>query len=487
MGRLPPGFRFHPTDVELVMYYLKRKIMGKKLHFDAITELNIYKVSPWDLPGKCCYKSKDLEWYFFCPRERKYASGARMNRATETGYWKTTGKDRSVIYDEKVVGSVKTLIFHRGHPPKGQRTDWVIHEYRFEDKGLADAGFVQDAYVLCRVFQKNGLGPKNGAQYGAPFKEDDWEDDEVPAAEPFTLDVFSAPPGLPENQSYSIVSSLVDPGSTSGWHSGEPSQPSIQRIPSDERDPGELPAEPNPSNVSSMNWMPSDKLDDEEVPGESNPSNILSALLVLPDKESYSIGSSMINPGPGPSNALLCTNEMHLDEQDDEIIGLLAHFTDDPSLLSAGNENSQNMENFNQDLNALTPFTGGNDIFDGLGDIDNWAGLGQSRSNISASWGANYSFNHMIVPDDVAFMELNDLETPLYHSAETIETGQFGLGNFYAPYNSNVDMQQLSFASNHVLENQLPMLPVSYTQQVNHSGMVRPCSLQVRGGSSLGQ
>lgn len=53
MARLPrpPGFRFHPTDVELIMYYLKRKVMGKKLVFDALTELNIYKFAPWDLPG----------------------------------------------------------------------------------------------------------------------------------------------------------------------------------------------------------------------------------------------------------------------------------------------------------------------------------------------------------------------------------------------------------------------------------------------------
>lgn len=48
---LPPGFRFHPTDEELIMYYLKRKITGKKLFFDAVTELNVYKFSPWDLPG----------------------------------------------------------------------------------------------------------------------------------------------------------------------------------------------------------------------------------------------------------------------------------------------------------------------------------------------------------------------------------------------------------------------------------------------------
>lgn len=48
---LPPGFRFHPTDVELVKYYLKRKITGKKLHFEAISEVDIYKYAPSDLPG----------------------------------------------------------------------------------------------------------------------------------------------------------------------------------------------------------------------------------------------------------------------------------------------------------------------------------------------------------------------------------------------------------------------------------------------------
>ena len=48
---LPPGFRFHPTDDELMRYYLKRQVMGKKSAFDAVTELNIYQYSPWDLPG----------------------------------------------------------------------------------------------------------------------------------------------------------------------------------------------------------------------------------------------------------------------------------------------------------------------------------------------------------------------------------------------------------------------------------------------------
>lgn len=49
---LQQGFRFHPTDIELIMYYLKRKLKGKKFHFcEAIGELNLYSLSPWDLPG----------------------------------------------------------------------------------------------------------------------------------------------------------------------------------------------------------------------------------------------------------------------------------------------------------------------------------------------------------------------------------------------------------------------------------------------------
>jgi hypothetical protein len=48
---LPPGIRFHPTDVELLLYYLKKKVMGKRLRFEAIPEVDIYKFPPSVLPG----------------------------------------------------------------------------------------------------------------------------------------------------------------------------------------------------------------------------------------------------------------------------------------------------------------------------------------------------------------------------------------------------------------------------------------------------
>lgn len=174
---LAPGFRFHPTDVEAVMYYLKRKVMGKRLRVDVIPEVGIYKYPPWDLPDKSLLGSGDRKWYFFCPVEKKYSCGNRMKRATEVGFWKISGKDRPVCYNREVVGSIKTLIFHRGRAPKGDRTDWVMYEYRLEDNYLAQMGVVENTHVLCMLFQKEGKGPKNGAQYGAVFKEEDWDDD----------------------------------------------------------------------------------------------------------------------------------------------------------------------------------------------------------------------------------------------------------------------------------------------------------------------
>ncbi|KAG1359627.1 NAC domain-containing protein 53 [Cocos nucifera] len=176
--QLAPGFRFHPTDEELVSYYLKRKVTGKSLRVDAIAEIDLYKCEPWDLPSRSRIVSRDLEWYFFSRVDRKYSNRSRMNRSTAQGYWKTTGKDRPVRHHNRVIGTKKTLVYHAGRAPRGERTNWVMHEYRLGDQELAGTGILQDAYVVCRIFKKNGPGPQNGAQYGAPFNEEEWEEDD---------------------------------------------------------------------------------------------------------------------------------------------------------------------------------------------------------------------------------------------------------------------------------------------------------------------
>ncbi|KAG1359505.1 NAC domain-containing protein 45-like [Cocos nucifera] len=152
---LPPGFRFHPTDEELVNYYLKRKIHGLKIELDIIPEVDLYKCEPWELADKSFLPSRDPEWYFFGPRDRKYPNGFRTNRATRAGYWKSTGKDRRVVHQNRAIGMKKTLVYYRGRAPQGIRTDWVMHEYRLDDKECEDTMGIQDLYALCRVFKKN--------------------------------------------------------------------------------------------------------------------------------------------------------------------------------------------------------------------------------------------------------------------------------------------------------------------------------------------
>ena len=49
---LPAGFRFHPTDEELVMHYLCRKCATQPISAPIIAEIDLYKFDPWELPGK---------------------------------------------------------------------------------------------------------------------------------------------------------------------------------------------------------------------------------------------------------------------------------------------------------------------------------------------------------------------------------------------------------------------------------------------------
>ncbi|CAK9183760.1 unnamed protein product [Ilex paraguariensis] len=125
-----PGFRFHPTDEELVGFYLKRKIQQLPLSIEIIKQVDLYKYDPWDLPKLATTGEK--EWYFYCPRDRKYRNSARPNRVTGAGFWKATGTDRPIysVESSKCIGLKKSLVFYKGRAAKGIKTDWMMHEFR---------------------------------------------------------------------------------------------------------------------------------------------------------------------------------------------------------------------------------------------------------------------------------------------------------------------------------------------------------------------
>ncbi|KAI4366012.1 hypothetical protein MLD38_021941 [Melastoma candidum] len=157
---LPPGFRFHPRDDELVCDYLINKVSRSPFHSRSplLVEVDLNKCEPWDIPPTTCVGGK--EWYFYSHLDRKYATGSRTNRATASGYWKATGKDRPILRKGSLVGMRKTLVFYRGRAPKGRKTDWVMHEFRV-DGSLPHLNILpphKDEWVLCRVFHKSGNG-----------------------------------------------------------------------------------------------------------------------------------------------------------------------------------------------------------------------------------------------------------------------------------------------------------------------------------------
>ncbi|OEL14424.1 NAC transcription factor NAM-B1 [Dichanthelium oligosanthes] len=161
---LPPGFRFHPTDEELILHYLRNRAANAVCPVDIIADVDIYKFDPWDLPSRAAYGDK--EWYFFSPRDRKYPNGIRPNRAAGSGYWKATGTDKPIHSSAtgESVGVKKALVFYRGRPPKGTKTNWIMHEYRLAADAQAgntyrpmkfrNASMRLDDWVLCRIYKK---------------------------------------------------------------------------------------------------------------------------------------------------------------------------------------------------------------------------------------------------------------------------------------------------------------------------------------------
>ncbi|KAK9270174.1 hypothetical protein L1049_025750 [Liquidambar formosana] len=145
------------------MHYLCRKCASQPIAVPIIAEIDLYKYDPWNLPDLASYGEK--EWYFFSPRDRKYPNGSRPNRAAGSGYWKATGADKPIGHP-KPVGIKKALVFYAGKAPRGDKTNWIMHEYRLADvdrSARKKNSLRLDDWVLCRIYNKKGTVEKQPA------------------------------------------------------------------------------------------------------------------------------------------------------------------------------------------------------------------------------------------------------------------------------------------------------------------------------------
>ncbi|KAI9090340.1 hypothetical protein K1719_028675 [Acacia pycnantha] len=193
---MPVGFRFRPTDEELVNHYLTNKLIGDadNLDLQIIPEIDVCKHEPWDIPAFSMIKSDDPEWFFFSPRDYKYSNSTRSNRATMCGYWKSTGKDRNIKVrgSNEIIGNKKTLVFYRGRVPHGVKTHWVIHEYH-----AVTFPADQRTFVLCKLMKKYEKAEGRTGDEGEPsnFMPSDCE---IVPSEGRIPDVHSSPQNILE-------------------------------------------------------------------------------------------------------------------------------------------------------------------------------------------------------------------------------------------------------------------------------------------------
>ncbi|PWZ38120.1 L-arabinokinase [Zea mays] len=160
-----------PTDEELVSYYLRCLVLGRRLRVDAIAEIDLYRLEPWDLPSLSCIRSRDAHWYFFARLDRKVAGagaggrggpGNMTNRATPRGYWKTTGKDREVHHrgkpGERTVASFRDRLAAHGLLPDKHGDYHMMLRFLKARKFKADKLLMVDGNGLLHARAAVGIG-----------------------------------------------------------------------------------------------------------------------------------------------------------------------------------------------------------------------------------------------------------------------------------------------------------------------------------------
>nr|UBT01675.1 NAC transcription factor 71 [Litchi chinensis] len=145
------GFRFRPTEEEIIAYYLERKLRGLEFPVHVISEVGMNALEPWDLPVYSAIQSDDRVWYFFTAPHYMDAKKTRINRKTPAGFWKVTGKDRLVRdRNGREIGLKRTLVFHTGRSPHGVGTCWAMQEFHYKDA----TRLYRKPYVVCRLKSK---------------------------------------------------------------------------------------------------------------------------------------------------------------------------------------------------------------------------------------------------------------------------------------------------------------------------------------------
>ncbi|XP_068653927.1 NAC transcription factor 32-like [Aristolochia californica] len=160
---VPVGFRFNPTDVELVTHFLSMMLRSENVSDSPIHRASVYAFHPQKLTETYA-PAREKVWYFFTPREAKHPNGRRPNRKADNGYWKASGSFEKITHQGRVVGNKRTLVFHQlqgdSKPKNAKKTDWIMHEYVSDEQHFHDGPSKThfNSWALCRIRSHCGKG-----------------------------------------------------------------------------------------------------------------------------------------------------------------------------------------------------------------------------------------------------------------------------------------------------------------------------------------
>ncbi|KAH6807263.1 hypothetical protein C2S51_028371, partial [Perilla frutescens var. frutescens] len=123
---LPFGYRFDPTNEELVKFYLTPKLKGEKLPSEYIMDLDdVYRYDPTNLPFMNQFKHTRVNEAFFFTKDLREEI---QIRTTPNGYWKVY-QDKVAVVDvaDEVIGFKTKLFFHDLY---GNITDWKMTKFK---------------------------------------------------------------------------------------------------------------------------------------------------------------------------------------------------------------------------------------------------------------------------------------------------------------------------------------------------------------------
>ncbi|XVE56842.1 hypothetical protein DITRI_Ditri04bG0043200 [Diplodiscus trichospermus] len=134
---IPVGYRFLPTDEELVTHYLINKVFCNPLPasvFQDIKATELYTKPPKKLVE---FSNGEREWYFFYIEEENCNKEGCCNQKAirivvgeGLGFWQSNREIPIFDRDGNVLAFKIHFIYFSGHLSKAKKTHWTLDEYR---------------------------------------------------------------------------------------------------------------------------------------------------------------------------------------------------------------------------------------------------------------------------------------------------------------------------------------------------------------------